>query len=64
MSSDDFFLVDEVTMLRFLAICQPSLDPDAYAKVEEICKQLIATRRGFRPDSLQRCLNYIEECRP
>lgn len=54
-----FFTTDEVVMLRFLAMSQPSPDPQRYAAVEDACRYLCDTRRSFSRDSLDRCLRHI-----
>jgi hypothetical protein len=56
---DVAFTADEVAMLRFLAICQPSLDPNSYAGVENACRMLCEVRRGLSGDSLRKCLDYL-----
>lgn len=56
----EFFLNDEVVMLRFLAICQPSCDPEMYEKVLDVCRYLVDVRKSaMREDSLERCLNHL-----
>lgn len=59
MTAKEFFTVDEVVMLRFLAICQSSLDPERYLAVEDACRSLCKTRRSLAADSLEKCLRHI-----
>jgi len=48
---------DEVTMQRFIVMCQESLDPERYEAFMDICEHLCLVRkRSLRPDSLERCL--------
>lgn len=53
-------LPEERIMRDFLAMCQPSLNPDIYCAVEDACRAIGAVRPGLRPDSLDRCLSALE----
>jgi hypothetical protein len=54
------FSEDEVAMLRFLEICQPSLNPDHYRNVLAACEHLCGTRpSGMRKSSVEKCLAYL-----
>lgn len=57
--SDDFFTTDEVVMLRFLTICEPSLDPEAHEMVETVCRRLCSNRRSLTEDSYDKCERYL-----
>jgi hypothetical protein len=54
-----FFHEDEVAMLRFLAICQPSLNPEHYTAVLKACQYLSESRSGLDEKSLDKCLKYL-----
>lgn len=54
------FTPDEVVMLRFLEICQPSLNPASYEAVEEACIVLGDRRRGLTDGSLKKCLEFLD----
>ncbi len=55
----EFFLVDEVAMLRFISMCQESYTPDLWEAAERACRLLIHIRSGFRNDSFERIENYL-----
>lgn len=54
-----FFTHDEVIMLRFIGICQPSLDPERYEAVLDACATLCENRKGLTPDSITKCLEHL-----
>jgi len=49
------FTAEESVVLEFLALCQPSLDPDNYQAVEDAITALSAARQQVGRDALARC---------
>ena len=59
-SDEPFFLVDEVAMLRFMAMCQTSYTPDLWEAFEKACRILIQCRPGgLRADCFERIEAYL-----
>uniref|UniRef100_A0A6H1ZW18 VHS domain-containing protein n=1 Tax=viral metagenome TaxID=1070528 RepID=A0A6H1ZW18_9ZZZZ len=53
------FSIDEVTMMRFLQICVPSLDPDSWQNVLDACQSLCTARPRLNKNSVLKCLKQI-----
>ena len=56
---ENTYSIDEVTMLRFLQLCVPSLDPDSYQNVLDACGALCKARPGLNDGSVLKCLKQI-----
>ena len=54
------FLPEEVTMVRFLAMCGPTVDPGTWENVLAACNLLGQCRRHtLTPASLNKCLRQV-----
>jgi len=58
-SQTEFFHVDEVAILRFMAMCQQSYTPDLWDSFEKAARLLISIRPGLRDDSFERLEAYL-----
>jgi hypothetical protein len=56
--SHPVFTLEELAMLRFLELCQPSLDQRRYAAVVDACQYLCDVRNDLDAGSLDKCLDY------
>jgi hypothetical protein len=52
--------LEELAMLRFLELCQPSLDSPGYAATVDACEYLREVRNDLDAGSLQKCLDYLK----
>lgn len=52
---------DEQALVRFLAMCQESLDPERYEAVLEACASLCLVRKSLKPDTLARLLEELQD---
>ncbi len=59
MNGSEFFTVDEVALMRFMAMCQPSLDPDAYSRFLSVCESLCSVRPSLRDGCVARIESYL-----
>jgi len=59
MQAEEFFLVDEVAMLRFMSMCHESYTPDLWEGFEKTCRLLISIRPGLRDDAFERIERYL-----
>ena len=57
-TEDEFFTVDEVAMMRFMSICQPSCDPEMWVSFELLCRNLIRNR-NMRAGCFERIEGYL-----
>ncbi len=56
---DEFFLVDEVAMMRFMSMCHQSCDPEMWKSFMALCQQLIEIRPGLRNGCFERIEAYL-----
>lgn len=59
VETQEFFLVDEVAMMRFMSLCHQSCDPEMWASFEVLCRKLIDIRPGLRDGCFERIEGYL-----
>ncbi len=50
---------NEVSLIQFIGLCQPSLDPDEYETALGVCRAL-ESRQTFRAGAVDRALDYLK----
>ena len=58
-ANDEFFTVDEVALMRFMAMCQRSYTPDLWEAFEKCSKNLIFIRPDLRDGCFERIEAYL-----
>lgn len=57
------FSPEETTIIRFMEICIPSIDPETMKNALEVCKMLCENRtRTLTPASLNKCMKQAGFC--
>lgn len=59
MADKEFFTVDEVALMRFMAMCQKSFTPDLWDAFESCAKQLMEIRPDLREGCFERIESYL-----
>jgi len=59
MPCREFFTIDEVAVMRFMAICIPSLSPDRYSDFIGVCEALCKVRPHLREGCIERIEGYL-----
>lgn len=58
-ASAEFFTIDEVAVMRFMEICQPSLSPERYSDFIRVCEALALVRGNLRDGFFERIEAYL-----